>query len=310
MKYAAHRRKTIDSQLNTKPALVVLAAGMGSRFGGLKQILPVGPSGETLLEYAIYDAGNAGFGKVVIVIKSTFERVFCERILPRLSGRTDVHYVLQDRAEICREDLWGTGCAILAVEERIDESFAVINADDYYGHNVFIPAYDALQERRHSRNGSFFLVSYELGATLSPNGPVSRGICTLDGSRLVSVIEHTRLELKNGRAESVTSAGEPETFDLATPVSMNFWGFTPDLFDRLRSVLDSFVRDRDNHPDREFRLPDAVCQLVSAGSANVEVIPAGEKWFGITYQADQYEVSRQITKLVDAGTYPNNLWAK
>ena len=287
---------------------------MGSRFGGLKQIVPVGPHGETLLEYAVYDAARTGFGKAVIVIKSTFEQVFCEQVLPRLASHIDVDYTLQDKIpvvdkiDLSRGCLWGTGHAVLTVSEKINEPFVVINADDYYGLNAFSAAYDALQERWRSRNGLFFLVSYHLGATLSPNGPVSRGICELDGSKLTGLVEHMRLARIKGLAESDRKAGTRATYCLTTPVSMNFWGFTPDIFDYLCPLLESFIRECKHDPDQEFRLPDAVHQLVSTGRAEVEVIPAGKEWFGITYQADHDHVCRRIKRLIDVGTYPERLW--
>jgi len=288
---------------------------MGSRFGGLKQIVPVGPRGETLLEYAIYDAARAGFGKAVVVIKSTFEQVFCEQVLPRLRGHIEVHFALQDKTpvvdeiDLTRNRLWGTGHAVLVAGQKIEEPFVVINADDYYGRNAFTAAHDAFQQRWQTGNASFFLVSYELGTTLSPHGPVSRAICELDGGKLTGLVEHTRLERNEGRVESSGEGEQPTTFGLATPVSMNFWGFSPELFRHLRPLLESFVREYANSPDQEFRLSDAVHQLVSTGVAEVDVLPEGKAWFGITYQADHDDVCRRIARLVNAGAYPEPLWA-
>jgi len=285
---------------------------MGTRFGGLKQLAPVGPNGETLLEYSVYDAAHAGFGQAVIVIKSTFERQFCDQVLPRLSRLIAADYVVQDKDPIPGEGgapgqrVWGTAPAVLVAGRKIDRPFSVINADDFYGRAAFTAAGDALRRRWQSRNGSYFLVGYDLGATLSPNGPVSRGVCDLDGRMLTAIVEHTRLVNGDGHAESLAS--EPrQIFDLETPVSMNFWGFTPDLFASLRPLLDAFVDESGDDPKREFRLPDAVHRLILAGTAEVEVIPAGAEWFGMTYQADHDHARRRIEALVDAGVYPARL---
>lgn len=197
----------------------------------------------------------------------------------------------------------------MVAEKSIDVPFVVLNADDHYGHEAFSAAYGALELRWQSRKGSYLLVSYELGTTLSPRGPVSRGICEMEGRKLTALTEYTHLQRNNGQAESLDQAAATTAFSLATPVSMNFWGFTPDLFSRLRPLLAKFARESSGKPDREFYLPDAIGKLVQIGNADVEVIPAGSEWFGMTYQSDHDVVCERIAGLIDAGVYPRQLWA-
>ena len=275
---AARAGRRRMSEGDRGPIVVVLAAGMGSRF----------------------------------VIKSTFEQAFRERVLPRVSAHIATDYVLQDRDPVAGdgnglpEGTWGTAHAVLVAGRKIDRPFAVINADDYYGRNAFGAARDALREQRQS--ASFCLISYALGDTLSPNGPVSRAICEIDGDRLLRLTEHTHVERRNDKARSAGSE-PPETFDLATPVSMNFWGFTPDLLPKLDRLFRSFIRDNADDPQQEFRLPDAVHELLRAGDADVQGIPAGRDWFGMTYKADHEHARRRIEALIDAGSYPARLSA-
>ena len=288
---------------------------MGSRFGGLKQLAPVGPGGESLLEYSLYDAERAGFTHAVIVIRSTFEHEFRDELLPRVSSGLSVSYTLPDRTPVLDDaaglenGLWGTAHALLTAGDNIDGPFAVVNADDFYGRSAFAAARDALRERR-GRRGPYVLISYPLGSTLSPNGPVSRGICKLDGDRLKSVVEHTKLERGDGAAVSVGGAGNAGRFDLDTPVSMNFWGFTPDLLDKLVPLMEAFAESAAVRPGAELRLPDTIQYLLDSGRAAVDVIPAGEQWFGMTYEADLDDARRSILSLVDGGHYPRRLSAR
>lgn len=288
----------MPGQTHPKPTLVVLAAGAGSRFGGVKQIAAVGPHGEALLEYSVHDAIRAGFGNTVFVINSAIEQAFREQVLCRFPESSNVRHTLQDSPR-------GTGHALLAAAEEVTEPFVVINADDFYGRGAFDAAYAALRQRR--REGAYLLVSYPVAATLSPRGPVSRAVCELADERLTRIVEHANIERRNGR---VTSAGSNVmTLDPETPVSMNFWGFTPDVFARLELLWRKSAHRVAGDGAWEFRLPDAINEMVQAGHADVEVIPAGEAWFGITHKADRDLVRRNIRRLVDNGVYPAPLWA-
>jgi len=290
----------------------VLAAGLGSRFGGLKQIAPVGPDGETLMEYSVFDAARAGFARVVFVITSAIEQDFRRRLPARLGSVIDVTCARQDESVVAGQSsadagrLWGTAHAVLSAEPCIDAPFAVINADDFYGRAAFQAAATALHRRAVPASGSYFVVGYPLGKTLSANGPVSRAVCRIEEGRLAGLVEYTRLR---ARAAEVWNDGEPpETFSPATPVSMNFWGFAPDVFARLRPMLSDFVRDYAGVPGKELYLPEAVGRLIASGDADVAVLPAGSDWFGMTYDADLAHVRQRIGALVDAGLYPRSLW--
>ncbi len=294
--------------MNGGPTLVILAAGMGSRFGGLKQLAAVGPHGEALLEYSLHDAKLAGFEQAVIVIRSTFEATFRDDVLPRLSRRMDVRYVLQDTTAVLGDErllpngLWGTGHAVLVAGRDIDGPFAVINADDFYGLSAYVAAAERLKEPARER---YVLISYAMGDTLSPNGPVSRGVCELDGTNLLSIVEHTRLARDNGDAISEIYPGE--RFRLDTPVSMNFWGFTHDVLGRLEPLMEAFARDASIAPGSEFRLPDAIGELLSSHRVSVEVVPEGKTWFGMTYSADLDAARQSLAQLVERGSYPERL---
>ena len=299
--------------MSAGPSLIVLAAGMGSRFGGLKQLAPVGPGGEALLEYSLHDAKLAGFCRAVIVIRSAFEETFRNDVLAKLSERMDVSYVVQDTtplfedAGLLPKGLWGTAHAVLVAGRQLVEPFAVVNADDFYGRAAYVAAAKRLNQLSSGEGGRYVLVSYALGNTLSSNGPVSRGICELDGTNLTSIVEHTQLEREDNEAVSHEQQGE--RFGLDTPVSMNFWGFTPDVLERLLPLLEAFARDEATTPGSEWRLPDAVGELLCDGAVDVEVLPAGEAWFGITYAADLDEARLTLQRLIEEGRYPEQLGA-
>jgi len=299
--------------------LLVLAAGMGSRYGGLKQLDPMGPSGETLLDYSVFDALRAGFGRVVFVIRRDFEADFRERIGRRYEARTDVDYVYQQldllpqgyTVPAERQKPWGTGHAIWCAREKVATPFAAINADDFYG----AAAYRALAgffQRPPGKQGlvDFSMVGYRLGNTLSEHGTVARGVCTVgaDGY-LTRVVECTGIEKADGGARQKLPDGSFATFTRNEPVSMNFWGFTPEVFPLLEAGLKEFLRNNQNDPKAEFYIPLAVADMIAAGAARVSVLPTDSAWFGVTYREDKPLVTASIARLVEAGEYPSNLWS-
>jgi len=290
-------------------SLLVLAAGMGSRYGGLKQIDPVGPSGETMLDYSVFDALRAGFGRVVFVIRRDFEAVFRERVASKYVGRIEVDFVFQSldalppgiTAPAGREKPWGTGHATWCAREKVGEPFAVINADDFYGADSFRQLGNFLSRANATEAA---MVGFRLGNTLSEAGAVSRGICRADsGGRLLSVTERT------GIVPADTQPGgslSPQTI-----VSMNCWGFTPAIFPQLDREFAAFLRDAlPAAPTKaEFYLPAAVSNLIARGELQVQVLPTESQWFGVTYREDKPTVVASIQALVAAGAYPERLWA-
>jgi NDP-sugar pyrophosphorylase family protein len=285
--------------------LLVLAAGKGSRYGGLKQIDPVGPSGETVLDYAVFDAIRAGFARVVFVIRREFEKDFKSAVTAKYAGRVAVGFAFQSAAEIptgctaaaARERPWGTAHAVWCARAALDGPFAVINADDFYGARSFT----LLATFLGGANGSkFAMVGFRLANTLSENGAVSRGICRQRDGVLVSITE----ELAIGRSD----VGAEHRFSGNEIVSMNCWGFTPALFGGLESGLRAFLATNGSDPKAEWYLPVAVSDLISSGSASVEILPSGDSWFGITYREDRAYVATAIEALVSAGAYPRRLF--
>jgi dTDP-glucose pyrophosphorylase len=298
-----------------------MAAGMGSRYGGLKQIDPVGPSGEIVLDYSVYDALRAGFGKVVFIIRPDIEADFKEAIGTKLEGRIDVEYVFQTLEKIpdklseaglsavalakaeSRTKPWGTGQAVLMAKEAVSEPFAVINADDFYGRESFQVIADRLKATDVDST-DFYMVGFYIKNTLSPNGSVARGYCDVNGGRLVSVEEYFKIERKeNGVIHH--RGGEMKDDDI---VSMNTWGFTPRLFDFLERGFEKFLEREGGEMKSEYLLPELVDGLIKSGEANVTVLPSNEKWMGVTYTEDKPEVMAGIRALVAAGIYPKNLW--
>jgi NDP-sugar pyrophosphorylase family protein len=287
------------------PTLLVLAAGMGSRYGGLKQMDPVGPSGETVLDYAVFDAVRAGFGRVVFVIRREFEEAFKSVVTAKYSGRIAVGFVYQSPADLPagfempegRGKPWGTGHAVWCARGSIDGPFAVINADDFYG----ATAYARLSAFLDGASGTrFALVGFKLGKTLSENGAVSRGICRESEGRLVSIVEEREIV----RA----SVGPGCRFSGDEVVSMNFWGFTPSLFAGLEAGLVAFLNQRAGEAGSEFYLPTAVSDLVSGERATVDVLSSDDTWFGVTYREDKTHVAAAIAALVRSGAYPARLF--
>jgi NDP-sugar pyrophosphorylase family protein len=289
-------------------SLLVLAAGMGSRYGGLKQIDPVGPSGETILDYSVFDALRAGFGRVVFVIRRDFEEMFREKIGAKYAGRIAVDYVYQSLDALPhgfdvppgREKPWGTGHATWCARNALREPFAVINADDFYGADSFRQLATFLGKPDGS---SAAMVGFRLANTLSENGAVSRGICDVaaDGS-LRGVAEHTGI--------LPAEVGEGKKFEGNTVVSMNCWGFTPEIFPRLDECFRAFLAKAlvEAPAKSEFYLPGAVSDLIERREASVQVLQTASNWFGVTYREDKPRVVAVLAGLIDSGAYPQKLW--
>lgn len=298
-----------------KPTLLILAAGMGSRFGGLKQIEPVGPNGETILEYSVYDAIRAGFGKVVFVIRENFANEFRSRFESKVAGKIAIEYVYQETDKLPngyalpenREKPWGTGHAILMAREVINEPFAAINADDFYGAEAYQVIAGFLTQPENGMK--YAMVGYQLNNTLSEFGGVSRGICFTDGNNMLTKITETH----KIRQEAETIVCETESGDTAPltgkeTVSMNIWGFHPSVFDNIESQFIEFLNLNIHLPKSEFYIPSVVFEMIRTGKAQVEVLKSGSPWFGVTYQDDKPYVIEQIQRLTDQSIYPKKLW--
>ena len=302
-----------------KPTLVVLAAGMGSRYGGLKQVDPVGPSGEAILDYSVFDAHRAGFGKVVFIIRKDFETEFKEQVGSKYEGILPVEYCYQDINDLPspftvpaeRAKPWGTAHAIRAARDVVKEPFAAINADDFYGRDAFAKLAAFLQ-RPAAADGKFHfaMVGYKLDLTLSDNGSVARGICKVDGGKLESVTEMTKLVRVPGGAENREDEANPVKLTGEERVSMNLWGFTPELFSALESRFPAWLEKNGAELKSEWYIPFVVDELIHEGKADVEVLPTDSNWFGVTYREDKPFVTAEIGKLVAAGEYPQSLFAK
>lgn len=299
-----------------KPTLFVLAAGMGSRYGGLKQLDPLGPHGETIMDYSIYDAMQAGFGKVVFVIRKDFEKDFREKILSKYEGHIPVEVVFQSvdalpEGYTCPPDRskpWGTNHAVLMGKDVIREPFAVINADDFYGRDAFEVIAKELQRPRDGK-GDYCMVGFRVGNTMTENGSVARGVCENRDGKLTSVVERTAISYDDDHRIVFTDEdGKVQTLDPATPVSMNLWGFTPDYFDYSEREFRHFL-DRDiNTPKAEFFIPLVIDTLINSGEATVKVLDTDSKWFGVTYAADRPGVVEKFAELHASGQYPEKLF--
>jgi Nucleotidyl transferase len=298
----------------TAPSLLVLAAGMGSRYGGLKQIDPVGPSGETIMDYSIYDALRAGFGKVVFVIRKDIEEPFKHTVGARFSRHVAVEYAYQQLEALPagfsvpegRTKPWGTTQAILSAGEVIKEPFAAINADDFYG----AESYRALGDHLRSGTPDYAMIGFVLRNTLSDFGSVARGICVKDGQGfLQSIVERTSIERDGNGAQCVDAAGSRVRLSGDEDVSMNIWGFTPRIFAQLETVFEDFLGTYGSDLRAECYLPNSVNQLVQLGLARVRVLSTSDPWFGVTYREDRPRVVDSIGRLVRSGRYPERLWA-
>lgn len=305
-----------------KPVLVVMAAGMGSRYGGLKQIDPVGSCGEAILDYSLYDAHRAGFETAVIIIKKAIEKDFMETVGERLkSCPMEIRYAFQEIEKVPagyeipaeRTKPWGTSHAVLCAKDEIDGApFAVINADDYYGASAFQVIFDYLSNAGEQGKYDFCMVGYELGNTVTDNGSVARGVCTVDEQGyLTAVVERTRIEKYAGGIHFTEDGGETWT-DLPanTVVSMNMWGFTPEILDEIEAGFPKFLKENvpANPAKAEFFLPSTVSSLLDADKATVKVLHSADKWYGVTYAADKPVVMAALQEKTKEGKYPDGLW--
>lgn len=304
--------------MNNKTTLVIMAAGMGSRYGGLKQIDPVGPNGEIIMEYSIYDAIKAGFSKVVFIIKKEIEETFREVIGKKIEGLIDVEYVYQKLENLPagfsvpegRVKPWGTGHAVLSAKNAVTTPFAVINADDFYGANTYKLLNNYLSANNDQEKYKYCMVGFIIENTLTENGHVARGVCSVDSSgHLIDIHERTKI-MKFGQQTKYTEDDQnwiliPE----GSVVSMNTWGFNLSIFDELEAGFPAFLKNSQSNPLKaEYFLPTVVDNLIKAGKADVKVLSTADKWYGVTYQEDKPVVKKSINDMVLAGQYPLNLW--
>lgn len=302
-----------------KTALVIMAAGIGSRFGkGIKQLAPVGPQGEIIMEYSIHDALEAGFNKVVFIIRRDLEEEFRRIIGDRIEKVAEVKYVFQELQDLpdgftCPADRtkpWGTGQAVLAAKEVLEEPFIVINADDYYGKEAYVKVHDYLVSE-HEDDGQIHIcmAGFRLGNTLSDNGSVTRGVCRVENGALIGIDEtHNIFKTADG-AEARFEDGSVQSLNVDSLVSMNMWGLTPEFMDTLYSGFVDFLKNvKEGDIKSEYLLPEMIDQLIKNGSAKVEVLSTKDTWFGVTYQEDKASVTEEFKKLTDAGVYPNGLF--
>lgn len=288
--------------MDINATLIVMAAGMGSRFGGLKQVEPVGPNGQAILDFSVYDAKRAGFNKVVFIIKKQIEEEFKRLVGSRIEKQIAVEYVFQETDRLpagftcpaSRTKPWGTGHAVLCCKDIVKEPFAVINADDFYGASGFYSIYNHLKN-----NNSYCMVGFRLDNTITENGTVSRGVCNTKNGMLQSITEHTKID---GNCLSVTGNGAVQLAG-DTVVSMNMWGFTPDLFTYLEKDFIRFLQDNINNEKAEFFLPFVIDDLIRSGKKEVAVLTTEDKWYGVTYKEDKQAVVSAIRALCAAGKY-------
>ncbi|NDV66491.1 nucleotidyltransferase [Bacteroides sp. 224] len=299
-----------------KPTLFVLAAGMGSRYGGLKQLDGLGPNGETIMDYSIFDAIRGGFGKVVFVIRKDFEKDFREKIISKYENHIPVEVVFQALDSLPqgfevpegRVKPWGTNHAVLMGKDVINEPFAVINADDFYGRDSFAVLGKQLTEMEGKKN-DYCMVGYRVGNTLSESGTVARGVCETDANGyLTTVVERTAIERIDGKVSFTDENGQLVTIADNTPVSMNMWGFTPDYFQYSEDFFVDFLKENMSNLKSEFFIPLMVNKLIVEGTARVKVLDTTSKWFGVTYAEDRQGVVDKIQALIDAGEYPAKLF--
>lgn len=300
------------------PTLVILAAGIGSRYGGIKQIEPVGPGGESIIDYSVYDALRAGFDRVVFVIKQDIEEAFRARIGRAIEARCDTAYVLQSLEDLPagavvppgRVKPWGTAHATLCCRDIVDRPFGVMNADDFYGRGALAVLGRYLADETQGPIRDYCMVAYPLEKTLSEHGPVSRGVCRMNKKgTLAEIRERTRIARIDGRAHYSDDGGQWIELPSGTQVSMNIWGFAPRVFAMLEAGFRRFlVANRGNLERTEYYLPEAVGEIVRARRARVWALPTDETWFGVTYQQDKPKVRDAIRNLVRQGLYPERLW--
>jgi hypothetical protein len=300
-----------------KPTLLILAAGIGSRYGGLKQLDRLGPSGETIIDYSVYDAIRSGFGKVVFVIRESFEKEFREAYIDRLKDKIEMETVFQEIRKVPdgisysgdRQKPWGTGHAVLMAAEMINTPFAVINADDFYGKSSFQAIADYYKNWSPDRINDYCMVGYDIENTLSEHGAVSRGVCKADeNSFLLEVTERTKIERTFDGIAYKDENDLPVIIPEKTIVSMNFWGFTPSFFHYLENGFREFMTRNADQLKAEFYIPSVVNELVRSGKTTVKLLDCRERWFGMTYREDREMVVAKLRELVDQHIYPGNLW--
>ena len=298
-----------------KPTLVILAAGMGSRYGGLKQIDGVGAHNEPIIDFSIYDAYQAGFGKVVLIIKREHEELFRKNLTDRIEKYMEVGFAYQDMHNIPegieipegREKPWGTTHALLACKGVVNEPFAIINADDFYGKDAYVVMHDYLMNG--IQDDQYAMVGYECIKTLTEHGSVTRGVCQQEDGYLSHIVEIQKIVLRGGRAYYATE-GEWKPLPDNTLVSMNFWGFTPKIFEECQPVFDRYLVSaiKKNPMKCEHVIPTAVGELVDEKICTVKMLSSKDQWFGITYQEDKPGVVEKIARMREEGIYPDNLW--
>jgi len=305
-----------------KPVLVVMAAGMGSRYGGLKQIDPVGSQGEAILDYSLYDAHEAGFETAVIIIKKAIEKDFMETVGKRLEKcPMEIRYAYQELDKEVPADFqipaertkpWGTSHAVLCAKNEIgDAPFAVLNSDDYYGKSAFKVLYDALEQAEDTDRYNYFMVGYQLGNTVTDNGSVARGICETNGQGyLTSIVERTHIEKYEGGIHFTVDGENWEDLAFDTPVSMNMWGYTSSFLKEVEERFPKFLREEvpQNPAKAEFFLPMTVGALLREDKVAVKVLRSGDKWYGVTYAADKPVVVAALKEMTAQGKYPDGLW--
>ena len=302
-----------------KPTLVLLAAGMGSRYGGLKQLDGLGPNGETIMDYSIYDAIKAGFGKIVFVIRKDFEQEFREKVLSKYEGHIPAEVCYQSLDALPegitvpegREKPWGTNHAVMMAKDLIHEPFCVINCDDFYNRDSFMVIGKFLADLPDNLTNTYAMVGFRVGNTLSENGTVARGVCSKDENDLLTtVVERTEIMRVDGKVSYKDENGEWVAIEDNTPVSMNMWGFTPDYFAHSDAYFKQFLSDPKNqaNPKAEFFIPLMVNELVNNGTSTVKVLDTTSKWFGVTYSADRQATVDRIQALVNEGVYPSKLF--
>ncbi len=306
----------INQIINMKPTLIVLAAGIGSRYGSLKQVDGLGPNGETIIDYSVFDAIRAGFGKVVFVIRKNIQKEFLEVFDKRFKGKVDYELVFQELDMLpegfsCppdRKKPWGTAHAVWVARNVVNEPFAVINADDFYGYDSFKVMAQALSVP-NLQHGNYFMVGYRLCNTLSDQGSVSRAICTIDSEGyLKSVVEYKEIERIEGKVSYRDENGKCMSIDENVLVSMNFWGFTPDFFSKAEQLFREFLQSSTDKTKTEFFIPLVVNEQIKKGRVTCKVLPTSAEWFGVTYPGDKPGVISKLSELTQEGVYPSPLW--
>jgi choline kinase len=301
-----------------KPSLVILAAGIGSRYGSLKQLDRIGPNDETIIDYSIYDALLTGYEKVIFVIRKSTEKEFREFFIDKLKSKIPVDYVLQEvsmvpdgiKVSSKREKPWGTGHAVLMAAEKVNGPFAVINADDFYGRSAFQALVTYYENWSPDYENDYCMVGYNIGKTLSDHGAVSRGICKADRFyNLVDITEQTHIVRgPDGKIKFKDEAGQMIPVSEETTVSMNFWGFTPSFIRHLKHGFHEFITEHSDNPKAEFYIPSMVNNLVKSRLASVKILSCQNQWFGMTYKEDRVMVAGKIRELIEKNVYPANLW--